>query len=122
MTNLPVAVPDRGTYLGEFVVDFPAPEGVDLASLPVAEPVPRIWLGEFVSDAVAPDQVTNGVLRTFVVVRNSGDPLTVRGHGLKRQNGTPYDPSAYEVFVNDRGREVAVAVFRADAIQGIYEG
>src|SRR5438874_7240433 len=98
MTNLPIGVPDRGTDLGEFIVDFPVPEGMNIGSLAVAEPVPRIWLGEFVSDAVTPDQATNGVLRTFIVVRNTGEPLTVRGHGLKRQNGTPYDPSAYAVF------------------------
>jgi len=121
MTNLPVAEPDRGISLGEFVVEFPAPEGVDINSLPVAEPEQSIWLGEFISEPDVPAP-TNGKLRTFVVLRNNGPALTVCGHGLKQQAGSAHTPSSYEIVLNDRGREVVVAVFRADAIEGIYEG
>jgi hypothetical protein len=111
---------DPGQYV-EFVEDAEQQSGGPVRSYPVGENLRAVCLGEFVETVVPIPSVPT--LRSFVVLCKSGSPVTVRGHGLKRSNGTSEPHGDFcEVFVTERGREIIVAMFPADSINGIYEG
>jgi hypothetical protein len=103
--------------IGEIVFDYADVAGPEVRTLPTLKVERPILELEVTLDARNCSPSGNQPLRSFVVQRK-GEPslITVRGHDLRRES-----ESWLAVIVHEGQAQTIVALFRADAVEGIYE-
>jgi len=65
-----------------------------------------------------------GKLREFTVLLNDNREVVIRGHAIEHRPGdaATNDQGSYGVVMHSGGRDVLVALFRANEIRGIFDG
>ncbi len=102
--------------VGEIVFDYADVAGPEIRNHSVLKVEKPLLELDLCSDASGLNSARHESLRTFVVLRKTGESIKVRGHEIR------VDAAGFIAVVSHEARNnEIIALFRADLVEGIHE-